>query len=54
MRRSDLYRIDLNAELRGRYFQIVDTLRRLEDPAISPRGIVWTTAAMTIDVEAPH
>jgi hypothetical protein len=28
----------VTAEVRGTYFQIVDTLRRLEDPAISPRG----------------
>lgn len=46
---AGLYAMLLNAEVRGSYFQIVDTLRRLEDPSISPRGIVWDSAALTID-----
>lgn len=44
-----LYVMNLNAEVRGSYFQIVDVLRRLEDPAISPRGILWDNAALNLD-----
>jgi hypothetical protein len=47
-----LYAMGVSAELRGTYFQIVDTLRRLEDPAISPRGLLWTGTDITIDEEA--
>jgi hypothetical protein len=46
-----LYAIGLTAEVRGTYFQIVDTLRRLEEPSISPRGLVWSGTDMTIDEE---
>lgn len=31
--------ISVTADLEGSYFQVVDFLRRLEDPTISPRGI---------------
>ncbi|MBW3578289.1 MAG: type 4a pilus biogenesis protein PilO [Actinobacteria bacterium] len=27
----------------GGYYQLVDFLRRIEDPAISPRGVIWTS-----------
>lgn len=39
----------LNVQLEGGYFQVVDFLRRIEDPSITPRGIVWQslTAATT-------
>lgn len=46
---EDLYEINLSVEVRGTYFQIVDVLRRVEDPAISPRGVLWDSSAMTID-----
>jgi type IV pilus assembly protein PilO len=46
---TDLYAVGLSLEIQGSYFQIVDTLRRLEDPAISPRGFVWETVALTVD-----
>jgi Tfp pilus assembly protein PilO len=49
-----LFAMTLSAELRGTYFQIVDVLRRLEDPAISPRGIVWDSAGMGVDETAPN
>ncbi|MTV25550.1 hypothetical protein FTX61_09035 [Nitriliruptoraceae bacterium ZYF776] len=39
----------LNVELRGSYFQILDTLRRLEDPTISPRGMLWLEVTLTKD-----
>lgn len=41
--------IAVNLELRGRYFQAVDFLRRLEDPAITPRGVLWQSATVTRD-----
>jgi hypothetical protein len=44
----------LSTELRGTYFQIVDVLRRLEDPTISPRGLVWDTAALSVGEERPE
>jgi hypothetical protein len=46
---SDLYAVGLSLEIQGSYFQIVDTLRRLEDPTISPRGFVWESVALTVD-----
>jgi Tfp pilus assembly protein PilO len=36
----------------GSYFQVVDFLRRVEDPSISPRGLVWTQVAAS-PVEHP-
>ena len=38
--------IDLNTQVEGGYFQLIDFLRRIEDPAISPRGIIWLTASV--------
>jgi hypothetical protein len=49
-----LYSMLLNIELQGTYFQVVDVLRRLEDPSISPRGIVWGGATFAIDETAPN
>jgi Tfp pilus assembly protein PilO len=49
-----LFSLGLNAEVRGTYFQIVDTLRRLEDPSISPRGLTWESVSITIDDTAPN
>lgn len=46
---TDLYAMSLNLELRGAYFQIVDTLRRLEDPTISPRGFLWDNVSLSVD-----
>jgi Tfp pilus assembly protein PilO len=41
--------IALNVQLRGSYFQIVDFLRRTEDPSISPRAMLWNTVEATKD-----
>jgi hypothetical protein len=46
---TSLYGLTLTIELRGAYFQIVDTLRRLEDPTISPRGFVWDNVAISVE-----
>ena len=43
---SHLY---LSVGFRGSYFQMVDFLRRIEDPAITARGIVWGTGSLTKD-----
>jgi hypothetical protein len=48
-----LFQLPVNLELRGTYFQIIDVLRRLEDPSISPRGMVWDGATFEIDDAAP-
>jgi hypothetical protein len=45
---TDLYTLGLSLELQGSYFQIVDTLRRLEDPTISPRGFIWDSVAVSV------
>jgi Tfp pilus assembly protein PilO len=44
--------IDVNTQLEGGYFQLVDFLRRIEEPSISPRGITWINATVTRDDEA--
>lgn len=36
-------RINVSAQVSGTYFQLVDFLRRIEDPEITPRGIVWNS-----------
>lgn len=36
--------IAVSAQLSGGYFQLVDFLRRIEDPEITPRGLVWDSA----------
>ncbi len=38
--------IQVNIAVAGGYFQIVDFLRRVEDPAISPRGFLWDTFSL--------
>lgn len=39
--------IDVSVQLSGGYFQIVDFLRRVEDPRITPRGLIWNSANMS-------
>lgn len=41
--------IDVNTEIAGGYFQIVDFLRRIEQPDITPRGLAWVSANVTRD-----
>lgn len=43
---EELHRINVTLDLDGSYFQFVDFLRRIEDPAITPRAMVWN--AVTI------
>ena len=39
--------ISLSAQVVGEYFQVVDFLRRVEDPLITPRGVEWTAATLS-------
>ena len=41
--------IDVSVQIDGGYFQIVDFLRRIEQPNISPRGLAWLDASVTRD-----
>lgn len=49
---TNLYELNVSVELTGSYFQLVDTLRRLEDPTLSPRGYVWSNLQIVRDEEA--
>jgi Tfp pilus assembly protein PilO len=42
-----LHRINVTMQLEGGYFQVVDFLRRLEDPQITPRAMLWN--ALSVD-----
>jgi Tfp pilus assembly protein PilO len=48
---SDLHRINVTMELEGRYFQIVDFLRRIEDPTITPRTMIWNAISIAGEPE---
>ena len=41
--------IAVNTQVEGGYFQIVDFLRRIEQPSITPRGLAWVNATVTRD-----
>ena len=45
--------IALAVQLEGGYFQVVDFLRRVEDPTITPRAVLWTGIDISI-VEHPE
>ena len=49
---AGLSSIELNSQLEGTYFQMVDFLRRIEDPAITPRGVTWASTTVSRDDEA--
>ncbi len=36
----------LGVQLQGSYFQVVDFLRRTEDPSITPRAVLWSSIAV--------
>jgi Tfp pilus assembly protein PilO len=42
-----LSRINISVQLSGGYFQLVDFLRRVEDAAITPRGLAWNDLSLT-------
>lgn len=41
--------ISFGLQVSGGYYQIVDFLRRVEDPAISPRGFIWSSLSLAED-----
>jgi Tfp pilus assembly protein PilO len=45
---ANLGELPVSVEVEGGYFQIVDFLRRIEDPTISPRGLEWADASFAI------
>lgn len=49
---DDLFRISVSTELEGTYFQLVDLLRRVEDPSITPRSIHWNSISIGGDPES--
>ncbi|MFU8840025.1 MAG: type II secretion system protein GspM [Nitriliruptoraceae bacterium] len=44
--------IGLSLQVAGGYFQVVDFLRRVEDPSITSRGILWNTATVARSADA--
>lgn len=44
--------IDLSAQMSGTYFQMVDFLRRIEEPSITARGITWNSISVSRADEA--
>ena len=51
---AGLSNISANVQLFGGYFQVVDFLRRVEDPAITPRGLTWSNATLGLGSEYPE
>lgn len=41
--------LNISVQANGSYFQVVDFLRRIEDPSIVPRGIVWASLNASVD-----
>lgn len=41
--------LDANVQLLGGYYQVVDFLRRVEDPSITPRAVSWRTISVSRD-----
>jgi Tfp pilus assembly protein PilO len=39
----------VGVQVEGTYFQIVDFVRRIEDPSMTPRGLLWDGLTMSID-----
>lgn len=48
---ESLHVINVAVELEGGYFQLVDFLRRVEDPTITPRGMTWNSLSVSGDRE---
>lgn len=44
-----LHEMRVSLEMQGRYFALLDAMRRLEDPEITSRGIVWEGLTITRD-----
>ena len=46
---AGLATIGTTVTVSGGYFQLVDFLRRIEDPVISPRAVLWQQANVALD-----
>lgn len=46
--------LSIALQISGSYFQAVDLLRRIEEPAITGRGIVWESLTLTRDDQYPE
>ena len=46
---SELHQIEVTMNVEGSYFQLVDLVRRIEDPTITARGFDFTTSSLTLD-----
>lgn len=46
---ADLASLSVTVTLSGGYYQIVDFLRRVEDPVVTPRAILWSNVAVTLE-----
>jgi Tfp pilus assembly protein PilO len=42
-----LSQVPIGVVMRGTYFQLIDFLRRIEDPSITARGLTWGNAAIS-------
>ena len=49
-----LAEMGLTVQVAGTYFQSVDFLRRLEDPTITPRGLLWESLSVARTAEYPE
>jgi Tfp pilus assembly protein PilO len=49
-----LARIPIALDVEGSYFQVVDFLRRLENPDISPRGFIFNSMSLAVGDEWPQ
>lgn len=47
-----LHAINVSVDLEGSYFQLVDFLRRIEDPSITPRAMIWNSMSVGGDAES--
>ena len=45
--------VNVDIQMVGEYFQVVDFLRRVEDPEIMPRGLTWSTASVARAADYP-
>lgn len=50
---AGLSSMQVNINVEGTYFQLVDLARRLEDPAINGRGLLWRNATLGAGSELP-
>ena len=50
----DVHSITVSVQVTGTYFQTVDFLRRIEDPTITPRGVLWQSVSVSRGDDYPE